>query len=313
MSIKEYFSNSRYVAEGQWRLYEKYRNDCLYAFYYAPVEVEAWGGEVIYTQDGPPNSGQPFIRSKADIDKIRVSEMQEKKCLLKVLDTISELKQKAEGKVPVIGVVMSPFSLPIMQMGFERYLDIFYGDEDFFNRLMAVNKDFCIRWANAQVDAGADAICYFDPFSSTTVIEPRKYEKIGFKIAREVTSSLKAPTATHFASGKSYRILDLVARTGTKIVGVSWLENLTLIKNKCYNKLTVMGNLNGIEMRKWKAEDAEHKVKKAIFRGAAGGGFILSDNHGEIPWFVEDDTLMAVRDAVDKWGRYPLEWTQNHG
>jgi len=39
----------------------KYRHDCIYGFFYAPIEVEAWGGEVIYPDDGPPNSGLPFI------------------------------------------------------------------------------------------------------------------------------------------------------------------------------------------------------------------------------------------------------------
>lgn len=39
-----------------------------------------------------------------------------------------------------------------------------------------------------------------------------------------------------------------------------------------------------------------------------GGGFILSDNHGEIPWQVPDEVLMAISEAVHKWGRYPLTW-----
>jgi uroporphyrinogen decarboxylase len=49
LSIKDYFSRADYVAEGQLRLREKYGHDCLYSFFYARVEVEAWGGEVIYS------------------------------------------------------------------------------------------------------------------------------------------------------------------------------------------------------------------------------------------------------------------------
>ena len=47
LSIKSYFSRPEYVIEGQLRLRRKYRNDCLYAFFYSSVETEAWGGEVI--------------------------------------------------------------------------------------------------------------------------------------------------------------------------------------------------------------------------------------------------------------------------
>ena len=54
LSIEAYFSNPDHVVEGQLRLRAKYRHDAIYNFYYAPVEVEAWGAEVIYVDDGPP-------------------------------------------------------------------------------------------------------------------------------------------------------------------------------------------------------------------------------------------------------------------
>ncbi|HNX97269.1 MAG TPA: uroporphyrinogen decarboxylase family protein, partial [Candidatus Aminicenantes bacterium] len=59
LSIRDYFAKAESVVEGQLRMRKKYGHDCLYSFFYAPLEVEAWGGEVIYSEDGPPNSGQP--------------------------------------------------------------------------------------------------------------------------------------------------------------------------------------------------------------------------------------------------------------
>ena len=51
MSIKEYFSDAENVARGQIILQKKYRSDCYYPFFYAPIEIEACGGEVIYSED----------------------------------------------------------------------------------------------------------------------------------------------------------------------------------------------------------------------------------------------------------------------
>ena len=42
LSIKDYFSKAENVVEGQLKLRKKYRNDCIYNFFYAPVEIEAW-------------------------------------------------------------------------------------------------------------------------------------------------------------------------------------------------------------------------------------------------------------------------------
>ena len=56
LTIKEYFSKAENVVEGQLRLRAKYGHDCLYPFFYAPLESEAFGAEVIYREDCPPNS-----------------------------------------------------------------------------------------------------------------------------------------------------------------------------------------------------------------------------------------------------------------
>jgi len=223
-----------------------------------------------------------------------------------VLKAIRLMKKSVGDEAPIIGVVMSPFSLPVMQMGFERYLDLISFHPVLFRRLMRINEDFCAAWANAQVKAGATAICYFDPVSSSTIIPRETYLKTGFPVARRTLARIKAPTATHFASGRCLPIVNDVARTGTGIIGVSVIEDLAEVKAACAGRLTVLGNLNGIAMRRWTSKQAERAVKSAIARGGGGGGFILSDNHGEIPFQVPGEVLLAIAEAVQKWGRYPL-------
>jgi uroporphyrinogen decarboxylase len=311
LSIKEYFSKAEYVAEGQLRMRAKYRHDCLYNFFYAPIEIEAWGGEIVYVEDGPPNSGEPIIRSFDDVTKLEPpSQIETIPCLAKVLQSAALLKEKSGDEVPIIGVVMSPFSLPVMQMGFGRYIELIYERPDLFNHLMKVNEEFCVAWANAQLEAGSTAICYFDPVSSPTIIPKEMYLKTGFEVAQRTIAGIKGPTATHMASGRCLQIIGDVAKTGTAIVGVSVSENLETLKMACGDSLTVMGNLNGIAMRNWSTERAEEEVKKVIAQAGSGGGFILSDNHGEIPWQVPDDVLMAISQAVYKWGQYPLTWLE---
>jgi uroporphyrinogen decarboxylase len=306
MSIREYFSRADTVIRGQVALRKKYDSDCYYPFFYAAAEVEAWGGEVIYIEDGPANAGRPIIRSPEDIESIEVPEVSACKNLDKITTCIRGLSDHAAGKIPVIGVVMSPFSVPVMQMGFEAYLDLIYTRPALFWELMKKNQQFCADWANAQLEAGANAICYFDPVSSPTCVPPELYRKTGLILEKETIARIKGPTAIHLASGRSLPILDDLAGTGTAIVGVSALEDLQKIKQVCRHRLTVLGNLNGIEMRRWTPAQAEQKVKDAIAQAGTGGGFILSDNHGEIPWQVPDSVLLAISAAVKKWGCYPL-------
>jgi uroporphyrinogen decarboxylase len=195
-----------------------------------------------------------------------------------------------------------------MQMGFHSYIELIYEQPALYEKLMRLNEEFTVAWANAQLDAGATAICYFDPVSSTTSIPKELYRRTGQQVAKRTLSRIKGPTATHLASGRGLSILPEIADTGTVVVGVSALEDLSELKKAAGGRVSLLGNLNGVEMRRWTPQQAEMEVKRAIAKAGRGGGFLLSDNHGEIPWQVPESVLLAIRDAVERWGNYPLAW-----
>ena len=311
VSIRDYFARADYVVEGQLRVQARYRHDCLYPFFYAALEMEAWGGEVVFVEDGPPSSGEPCIRRWEQIEGLTPPEVERTPGLRRVLQAIAGLKARVGEETPIIGVVMSPFSLPVMQLGFDRYIELLYEQPARFEQLMRVNEEFCVAWANAQMRAGATAICYFDPVSSPTIIPPECYRRTGFRVAQRTLARIQGPTATHFASGHCLDIVADVAQTGTAAVGVSIEEDLARLKAACRGRLTLLGHLNGIAMRRWTRAEAEAAVKTAIAQAGRGGGFILADNHGEIPWQVSDDVLQAIADAARRWGRYPLDWVDD--
>jgi uroporphyrinogen decarboxylase len=306
VSIEEYFQHPEWVLEAQKRFRKKFSNDCFNGFFYAPAEIEAWGGEVIFAEDGPPNSGEPFIRDIEQIKRLEVPAFEECQSLMKTLEAIELMKEEGKDEVPIIGVALSPFSVPVMQMGFDRYLDLLLdeGRRGLFDHLMRLNSEFCVKWANAQVRAGATAICYFDPLASTDMLPLELYRSTGFEVAKNTISRINAPTATHLASARTGTVLPLLAETGTGAVGFSSRDDLDEVKKLSMGRISLIGNLNGIDMRNWSADEAQAEVTRVLDRCAPGGGFILSDNHGEIPWFVPENVLEAISDAMLNW-RYP--------
>lgn len=308
LSIRDYFSRAEHVVEGQMRLLRKYRSDCLTPFMYASLELEAFGGDTVFIEDGPPNAAAPIIHRSADIDNLLLPRVAETACLCRALDAIRGVKEKVGDTVPIIASVIAPFSLPVMQMGFGPYIELIHEQPQRFARLMAVNQAFCIEWANAQLAAGATAIGYADPVASTTILPRALYLQTGHPIAKQTLSQIHGATAIHLASGRGLELADDLVATGAVAVGVSALEDLAAWKVAVQGRLAVLGNLNGVEMRRWTPEQAQTEVRQAIAKAGRGGGFVLADNHGEIPWQVSDEVLLAIRDAVDRWGNYPLDW-----
>lgn len=306
LDLRTYFSRAENLVNGQLRMLRRYGGDCLYGFFHAALEHEAWGGETIYRDDGPPNAGAPVITRDAQIDTLQPPRVADAKVLHRALEAQRLLKAAVGDTVPIIGVVMSPFSLPVMQMGFDRYLLLMHEQPERHARLMRANEAFCIEWGNAQLAAGATAICYFDPLASSTITAPEVYRRAGKPSAQRVLAALKGPAATGLASGRCLPVLGDLVDTGTVALGVSTLENLAELKAAAAGRVSLMGNLNAIEMRRWTPQQAETEVRRAIARGAPGGGFVLTDNHGEIPLQVPPATLEVIAGATREWGRYPL-------
>ncbi len=307
ISIKEYFSKPENIVEAQLRMQKKFHHDCLCTFFYAAIEMEAWGStSTVFYEDGPPNSGEPLIRDIGEIKNLQLPQIKECANLQKVLKATRLLKERVGDTIPIIGVVISPFSEPVMQLGFDKYIELLYSRPNLFNHLMKLNKEFSIQWANEQLNAGATAICFFDPLASTDIIPRELFLKTGYMVAQESISKINGPTCIHLASGRSLNVLGDIIATGTNIVAVSAFDDLSEIKANSRNKITIAGNINTLEMRKQSKEEAENTVKEAILKGAHGGGFILSDNHGEIPWQVPEETLVSISKAVHKWGKYPI-------
>lgn len=307
MSIKDYFMDSELVVKTQLMLQKKYRSDCLYSFAYGAIETEAFGGEVVFTDDGPPNAGEPLIGSLDLIPSLNLPDIGSSPGLQRILAVTRGLKQAAGDSIPIIGVVVAPFSLPVMQLGFEKYLELIYFRPELFAQLMALNSAFCVKWANAQLAAGATAICYFNPLASPTMIEKDTYLKIAYPLDCQTLAKIKGPTATHLASGITLPVLDEIIASKTAILGFGQGDDVTRLKARASHKIALVGNLNAIEMVNWSPEKAQSTVKTLISQAAAGGGFLISDSHGEIPYQVPPEVLVNIADTVAEWGQYPLK------
>lgn len=306
-SIEDYFSRAENIVEGQLEMRRRYGHDCLYPFTYASSELEAWGGETIFYQDGPPNAARPILKKFEDIDRLTVPDIVKAPGLQRVLRVIEQLKRHAKDEVPIIGTVLSPFSAPILQLGFEKYLLLLHCDKARFDRLMSLNEQFCVQWANAQLSAGVTAVGYFDPLASPTMIPHQQYMNTGYQSFRRTISAINGAMAIHLASGRALSAFPDLINSGAALLGFSVDEDIAAIKAASAGKIALLGNLNAIAMRHWDELETKNQVKRVINLAGRGGGLILSDNHGEIPWQTPEQVLYWIAEAVAEHGYYTLK------
>ncbi|MEI7743072.1 MAG: uroporphyrinogen decarboxylase family protein [Chloroflexota bacterium] len=306
MTVPEFYADPANVIEGSLRTFAKYGSDVIAGTWPVAIELEAWGTEILWFDDGPPNAGGPIINHPEDILRLVPPRFEDGQRARWMLECISAIRARVGPDVPIMGGIVGPNSLPVMQMGFEAYLNLILERRDLWARLMAVNEEWSVAWGNAQLAAGATALAYFDPLASSTIVPPALYRETGFEVARRVIPRLNGGTVTVLASGRALPVIPDLIETGTLGVAPSVLDDLEQVVEACRGRATIVGNLNGIEMRHWTQQEAEAKVRDLIRTAAPGGGLIVADNHGEIPLQVPEDILLAISEAVRVHGRYPI-------
>ena len=302
LSIRECLETPRHVVAAQLHLREWLGNDLVSGAPPAAFEVETWGGTFEFDEAGPPVAGPPPVRPQ-DIARLEPPRLEDRPRLLRVLDAITELRARVGNAVPVAGAIVSPFSLPVLQLGFETYLEVMLERPLDFERLMEVNIAHCLEWARAQVRAGATVLAYADPIASTDVVPLETARQHALAVAGRVLRDVGVPYVFGLASGRALPLVDDLVSLGATAVAVSALENLGEAVERCWGRIAVVGNLNALAMCSWSTAEAEAAAINALWAAGTDGGWMLADNHGEIPFPVPDDVLSTIAETVKSCGR----------
>jgi uroporphyrinogen decarboxylase len=302
LSIRDCVETPRHVVAAQLHLREWLGHDMASGAPPAAFEIEAWGGTIEFDESGPPVAGPPPIRLQ-EIARLQPPRLEDSPRLLGALEAIAGLRALVGNTVPVAGAVVSPFSLPVLQLGFEAYLELIEERPLDFERLMEVNVAHCRDWARAQVRAGATVLVYADPVASTDVVLLETTREKAIAVARRVLPDVGVPFIYSLASGRSLPLVDDLVGLGAAAVGVSAQENLGEAIERCFGRIAVVGNLNALAMCGWSTADAESSVVSALWAAGTDGGWMLADNHGEIPFPVADDVLSTIAETVKSCGR----------
>jgi hypothetical protein len=210
--------------------------------------------------------------------------------------TFDLVKGMVGDEVSVHGEVFSPFTHYLELFGYQEALMGLIKDRAKAQALLDRLAQASITWAVAQVTHSADAVLISSAFAGGGFISPKMYRDFVLPYERRVAEAIKSVGGivyTHTCGALGDR-LELLVETGT--MGVDTLDppplgNTTLAEAKSLigEKVFLKGNMNGVEILAFEAEDdvIQHATER-IQVGMPGGGYILS-------------TACSVPPKVDPW------------
>lgn len=245
-------------------------------------------------QDGGPRIHHP-IRTAADVAALRSFAIDS--TVAAVVETIRLIRQRSP--VPLIGFAGAPFTIAsyLVEGGSSRdYLQtktMMYLQPQTWSALMDQLTEMTVRYLQAQVDAGVQAVQLFDSWAGC--LSPGDYARDVAPYSRRVFEALSSsgvPTI-HFGTGTG-GLLKEMAAAGGDVIGVDWRINLDDGWAAVGFDRGIQGNLEPAVMLA-PPEVIRERALEVLRRAGGRPGHIFNLGHGVLP----DTPRAHLREVVE--------------
>jgi uroporphyrinogen decarboxylase len=224
------------------------------------------------------------VREMKDIEKLRVVEPEEETSFL--MRAIQMVRKELTGKIPLIGFSGAPFTLAsyIIEGGYSKnYIltkGLMYQDRPAWDALMEKLSEVLIRYLNAQIRAGAQAVQLFDSWVGS--LSPSDYQEYVLPYSKRVIGEVnKTVPLIHFATSNS-TLLELMKQAGGDVVGVDWRVDIGEAWARLGYEVAIQGNLDPVILL-GPISLIEREVRRILDRLEGRPGHIFNLGHGILP------------------------------
>lgn len=255
--------------------------------------LEPMGVHLEYAQGEGPVIHNP-IRTAQEVDRIRALE--DLSPLHFVFDAVRLIRASLAADIPLLGFAGAPFTLASYTIeggGSKNYLhtkQLMYGDRGAWSALMTRLSDSLIRYLNAQIEAGCQAVQIFDSWAGC--LSPADYREFVLPWTKRVIDGVTPGVPViNFLTGNP-ALIPLQAQAGGQIIGLDWRIDMRDARTLLSPDRAVQGNLDPVSLL------ADLPVLKdraqAVLKAAGPRGHIFNLGHGVFPEVPPDHVKALV-------------------
>ncbi len=259
--------------------------------------VEPMGIELEFAKGEGPTIHNP-VRTGKDVNSLR--EIDHVGSLDYVLEAIKQTRRELPGDLPLIGFSGAPFTLAsyIVEGGSSRnYVNtksLMYKDRGAWDSLMSLISRALVKYLNAQVAAGAQAVQLFDSWVGCLSVDD--YREYVLPHTRSVISNLTSGVPViHFGTGTA-ALLESMREAGGDIIGVDWRVRLDEAWRRVGHDVGIMGNLDPAALFAG-GKYIRAEAKKILDQAGGRPGHVFNLGHGILPE-TPVENVIALVDAV---------------
>lgn len=256
--------------------------------------LEPMGIELEFAHGEGPVIHNP-VHNAADVD--RLHEVTDVGSLNFVFEAIRQTRAALRSDLPLIGFSGAPFTLASYMIegggsrNYVRTKSLMYKDPGAWDALMSLISRALVKYLNAQIDAGAQAVQVFD--SWVGCLSPDDYKKYVLPHSQSVIEGVQPGTPViHFGTGTA-SLLELMREAGGDVIGFDWRVPLDQAWDRVGHETAAMGNLDPVALFAGK-DHIIAEARKILAQAGGRAGHIFNLGHGILPETPVDNVIALV-------------------
>lgn len=300
--------NPAKMAESHRICQEKYGYDGCVVDVDDATLAEACGAKVLFREQGVASVDEhaPVLEDLRDIDRLKLPEPLHDGRICEWLETVERLSGAIGGHVFIIvRADQGPFSLLSLLRGTQDFMmDLLTEEPEVIHHALEWTTEAHIRFAEAQLAAGAHATSMGDAYASPDLISPELYRTFVLPYEKKAAEAIQrhgAPYSVHIC-GDTTKIIGDMGKCSAKILEIDWKCDIGYARSAVPPESILMGNVNPSDpMCIGSPQDVREQVR-AIIEKTKGRGLLLSSGCA-LGANTKPENMAAFMEAAREFGR----------
>jgi len=295
-SYRRYVTDYRALVEAQILTAEKFDIDHVSCISDPTREASDCGAEVRFFDDQPPAiiESQALLANKKSLSRLKIPDPLGGGRMHDRVLAAAGFKDRTAGHKFIEGWIEGPCAEAADLRGINALMLDFIDDPVFVRDLFAFVLEMEVRFARAQVEAGADIIGIGD--AAASLVGPQIYEEFVFQFEKKMVDAvhgLGSRVRLHIC-GNTTPILAGLGRLGCEIVDLDWMVSLAKAREVMGPGQILAGNIDPVAvLRNGNPEGVRRAIEDC--RRMAAHRYIVAAGC-EVPRGTPEANVTALRD-----------------
>lgn len=247
---RDYATDHRVLAEAQQATAERFDFDYVSAISDPAREASDLGGAIEWFDDQPPAivESRALLAEKATLARLAVPEPSAGRRMSDRVEGVRLLRERCGSELLIEGWVEGPCAMSADLRGVNTLMLDFYDDPGFVRDLFAFTAEMELRFARAQIEAGADLIGVGD--AAASLVGPELYEQFVQPCERELVRGIQTAggrVRLHIC-GKTRRLYRGMAATGADMIDLDSMAPLDAARSEMGLDMPLAGNVDPVRV-----------------------------------------------------------------